>query len=71
MPDALPALCPDQSHAVDDQVGDIPTCHDVQTFDQLFSSSVNLTRGVELVTCPNGCESVTTQGLPTTGRCRP
>jgi hypothetical protein len=67
--DSVPALCPPNQTTTDDIVGDLSTCIDAQTIALEFESPANATRGREMQTCANGCETVTVNNFPTS-RCR-
>jgi hypothetical protein len=67
--DSVPELCATKGNYIDDAVGDLTSCLDEHTIARTFDSTTNLTRGHELATCANGCETVSIDGRETS-RCR-
>ena len=68
----LPTFCNLPGTYYGDTVADGSGCMDAQTLAAVFdSTAMNGTHGLEMQTCPNGCETVVdAHGVPSGARCR-
>jgi hypothetical protein len=68
--DDLPTICHPQV-IYSDAPAYVSGCKDAQTLGAPFGSLTNDTTGLELRTCPNGCETIVdAHGVPQGARCR-